>query len=96
MFTKELPQTILGYTVAIMYNMRSEIQSVSYYGGATAIERTFHTRSDFTLGNFIFGERGVTADPNNKVFQHEYGSLFTKSVCRMELVQQIRCSKFPG
>ena len=27
----------------------------------------------FTSGSFINGERGLYADPNNTLFQHEYG-----------------------
>ncbi len=49
------------------------MKSVSYYDGATAIEHYTNKWGAFTLGSFINGEEGLQADPNNSLFQHEYG-----------------------
>lgn len=46
---------------------------MSYYDGATAIEHYTNKWGAFTLGSFINGEEGLQADPNNSLFQHEYG-----------------------
>jgi hypothetical protein len=46
---------------------------VSYYDGAAAVESYSSNWGAFTLGNYINGERGLNADPNNSLFQHEYG-----------------------
>lgn len=78
-FTWELPQNILGYGLAQGYNFFNDVKSVTYYGGATAIERYSKPDSDnkygsaVTLGSFISGDRGLQADPYNPLFQHEYG-----------------------
>ena len=72
-FTWEAPQTILGYLAGSIQNTLYGVKSVSYYGGATAIETYKAKWGGFTLGSFIIGERGLQADPNNPLFQHEYG-----------------------
>ena len=82
-FTWELPQTFLGYEFAQGLNFFNDVKSVTYYGGATAVERYKHPEgwapwnqklgSAVTLGSFITGDRGLQADPYNSLFQHEYG-----------------------
>ena len=72
-FTWEAPQTILGHLAGSIQNTLYGVKSVSYYGGATAIETYKAKWGGFTLGSFIIGERGLQADPNNPLFQHEYG-----------------------
>lgn len=72
-FTWEAPQTILGYLAGSIQNTLYGVKSVSYYGGATAIETYKAKWGGFTLGSFIIGQRGLQADPNNPLFQHEYG-----------------------
>ncbi|MDR1054608.1 MAG: hypothetical protein LBL90_02010, partial [Prevotellaceae bacterium] len=49
------------------------VKSVSYYGGATVVETYSSDWGAVTLGSFINAQRGTTADPNNWLFQHEYG-----------------------
>lgn len=49
------------------------MKSVSYWGGATAIEYYQRNWGAFTSGSFINGSRGLYADPSNALFQHEYG-----------------------
>lgn len=47
-------------------------ENVAYYGGATVI--TYKGKfGAFTLGSFINGGRNLHADPDNALFQHEYG-----------------------
>ncbi len=72
-FTWELPQTLLGYTVSGVHNTFDGVKSVTYYGGATAVESYSENWGGFTLGSYINGHRGLQADPNNSLFQHEYG-----------------------
>ena len=72
-FTKEAPQMFLGYIVGSFINFFDGVKSVSYYDGATAIEHYTNDWGAFTLGGFINGEEGLQADPNNSLFQHEFG-----------------------
>ena len=72
-FFWETPQFAIGYGTSQVQNLFNGVKSVSYYGGATAVEYYSKGWGAFTLGSFINGERGLSADPNNCLFQHEYG-----------------------
>jgi RHS repeat-associated protein len=72
-FTKELPQTLLGLGLGLGYNAAGRVKSVSYYGGATAIETYDPRWGALTLGSYIIGENGIHADTKNSLFKHEYG-----------------------
>lgn len=72
-FTWQLPQTALGYTVSGTHNLLGGVKSVDYYGGATVVESYSKDWGAITLSNYINGQRGITADPDNRLFQHEYG-----------------------
>jgi hypothetical protein len=80
-FTWELPQTFLGYQVSHFHNLFDGVKSVTYYGGATAVESYSEnwkglglgTTTGFTLGSYINGVRGLEARPDKPLFQHEYG-----------------------
>ena len=80
-FLWELPQTALGYLAGGIQNTLYGVKSVSYYGGATAIEYYLGekkmypnaTVKAYTLGSFINGWEGLYADPSNPTFQHEFG-----------------------
>lgn len=72
-FTWELPQTLIGYQSSHFLNLFNNVRSVSYFGGATAVESYSKDWGAFTSGSYILGARGLTADPNNSLFQHEYG-----------------------
>ena len=64
-----------GYMYSGFLNLGGNVNSVTHYGGAMAIERSnnFNNGSGITLGAFIIGNPGLQADPNNALFQHEYG-----------------------
>ncbi|MFT3740239.1 MAG: RHS repeat-associated core domain-containing protein [Breznakibacter sp.] len=72
-FTWEAPQSLLGYAASDIHNLFGGVKSVDYYGGATVIETYSESWGGFTLGSYIVGHRGIAADPNNRLFQHEYG-----------------------
>lgn len=72
-FTWEAPQSAVGHLTASAINTVNAVKSVSYWGGATAVELYQPHWGAFTSGSFINGERGLYADPNNTLFQHEYG-----------------------
>jgi len=72
-FTWQAPQTALGYTGTGIHNLFGGVRSVDYYGGATVVESYSENWGAITLGSYINGSRGITADPNNRLFQHEYG-----------------------
>ncbi|MDR2037509.1 MAG: FG-GAP-like repeat-containing protein [Bacteroidales bacterium] len=74
-FTWQAPQTAIGYTGAGVQNLFDGVKSVTNYGGATVIETygKWKEGGGVTFGSYIFGERGIQADPKNSLFQHEYG-----------------------
>src|SRR5690606_3518574 len=72
-FTWELPQTLVGYGSSSIVNGLQNAKSVTYYGGATAVETYSGGWGGITLGSYVIGERGLQADPDNALFQHEYG-----------------------
>lgn len=71
--TWEAPQTFLGELIGNVQNTFYGVSSVSNYGGATAVEFYSDQWGAFTLGSYINGQRGLHADPSNRLFQHEYG-----------------------
>jgi RHS repeat-associated protein len=72
-FTWELPQTIVGYSYAQFSNYAGQVDRVGYWGGATVTGGNNWGQSGVTIGGFIMGNRTIQADPNNPLFQHEYG-----------------------
>ncbi len=72
-FTWELPQTLVGYMANGAYATGGGVKNVGYYGGATVVETYAEKWGAMTLGSYIMGQRGIEANPNNWLFQHEYG-----------------------
>jgi len=72
-FTWQAPQTFLGYTGTGIHNLLGGVRRVDYYGGATVVESHSAGWGGIALGNYINGSRGIEADPDNRLFQHEYG-----------------------
>jgi hypothetical protein len=79
-FTWELPQTLLGNGFSQVRNMLGHVDDVSYYGGATLINRNEGPDKrgliwewGMTLGPYI-NSINMKADPNtDMMFRHEYG-----------------------
>lgn len=71
-FTWQAPQTLLGFTVAQTYNTFGNVEEVKSKFGATVI-KTNSIGNAVTIGNYIMGNLSLSADPNNSIFQHEYG-----------------------
>lgn len=72
-FTWQLPQTMVGHTYAHISNHVGQVDNVDYWGGATVMSGNNWGQKAVTLSSFIIGDRTISADPNNSVFQHEYG-----------------------
>jgi hypothetical protein len=78
-FTWQGIQTVAGYTGAEAASMFGNVESVDYYRGATVVRGTHEGLAwgagdpAVTLGSYIIGDRNISADPNNFLFQHEYG-----------------------
>ena len=72
-FTRELPQTVSGCTASLVYNLFNGVKSVGYCENAVVVESCASNWGAFTLGNYINGQRGIAGDPNDSLFQHEYG-----------------------
>jgi hypothetical protein len=75
-FTWQLPQTIIGLGFSNISNLAGQVDKVEYKYGTTVLNGNFWGQGDgsaVTLGSYINGGRDLKADPNNSLFQHEYG-----------------------
>ena len=73
-FTYQGFQTMLGLGYAHILNKYTDsVKSVDYLFGATVIKSSSLGNSGITLGSYITGGNNIEADPNNSLFQHEYG-----------------------
>ena len=69
-------QTLGGITTAFFYNLfgvQGGVESVDYLYGATVIQTRKDNWGAITQGSFIVGDNDIAADPDNPLFQHEYG-----------------------
>lgn len=71
--TWELPQTSLGYASSGFSNWFGDVENVNYYDGATVVTHKSGNWGAFTLSSYINGDNSISADPTNRLFQHEYG-----------------------
>jgi hypothetical protein len=74
-WTWELPQTVLGKSYSHIRNMTGNVDDVSYYGGATLVNKNDNSgwRWGLTLGSYI-NSKNVVADPyTDDLFRHEFG-----------------------
>ena len=79
-FTWQAPQTLAGFTLSQFANAsewigftNGGIQSIDYLYGATVVTYNLGGWGAVTLGSYINGDNNLKADPNNYLFQHEYG-----------------------
>jgi hypothetical protein len=72
-FTWQGPQSMLGFTTMYVSNVLTLVDDVDHYGGATIAKYYGGNWGAFTLGSFVMGDENIAADPNNSLFQHEYG-----------------------
>jgi RHS repeat-associated protein len=70
--TYQLPNTIVGFATAHGVNMIGNVSSVEHYAGATVLNAGGDW-GGITIGSFIIGEESIRANPENDLFQHEYG-----------------------
>ncbi len=74
-WTWELPQTLIGKGASHIRNMTGNVDDVSYYGGATLVNKDDNSgyKWGFTLGPYI-NSKNMVADPyTDQMFRHEYG-----------------------
>lgn len=92
-FTYQVPQTVAGFVTAQWYNtVLGKVNRVEYAFGATSL----NMRVDWlgvTLGNYILADTSIHAQPNNRMFQHEYGHYLQSK--RMGLAYFVRVG-FPA
>ena len=75
-FTWQLPQTLIGFGYAQTSNLAWQVDNVGYWGGATVLSGNNWGKENsaaMTIGNYITGGSDLQPDPNNSIFQHEYG-----------------------
>lgn len=71
--TYQAPQTVGGFLTAQFYNtVTGKVNSVEYGFGTTVLNMRVDW-SGVALGNYILGRKTIEAEPNNRLFQHEYG-----------------------
>ena len=68
-------QTGVGFMFSQVSNIGLQVDEVDYYGGATVLGGNFYGRTGeaVTIGNYINGWKNIAPDPDNHLFQHEYG-----------------------
>ena len=72
-FTYQAPQTVGGFLTAHFYNtLAGKVNKVEYGFGATSLNMNVDWPG-VTLGSYILAKKTIAADPDNKLFQHEYG-----------------------
>jgi hypothetical protein len=65
---------VLSLDITLISNYAWQVDKVDYWGGATVLSGNYWGRSGaITMGSYINGSRNLAADPNNSLFQHEYG-----------------------
>ena len=70
------PQTYIGYYGAGALNLQDRVESVTNWGGTTHIETrnpNWKYGSGLGLPPYTFGQSGTQADPDDRLFQHEFG-----------------------
>ena len=73
-------QVLWGRFLSLNYNFFGNVKSVTKSNGLTTVETYSDDWGAFTLGNYTVGERGITADFDNTLFQHEYGHYIQSQV----------------
>ena len=72
-FVYQTPQTLGGFCVSQYYNtITNKVNTVQYAEGATVLNMNVMWPG-VALGNYILAKKVISTDPNNRMFQHEYG-----------------------
>jgi hypothetical protein len=71
-FIWELPQTILGFVILFLMMLFGMIKRIEFCRGAVVVQCRFRF-GGFSIGQYIFGDEKIKADPSTGLFQHEYG-----------------------
>ncbi|HYG51728.1 MAG TPA: hypothetical protein VD905_12535 [Flavobacteriales bacterium] len=71
-FTWEILQTLAGFLSALVYVLLFKVRRVSYSNGAVVV-RCKSKFGAFTLGCYVIGDREISGNPSQRLFQHEYG-----------------------
>lgn len=71
--TYQGPQTGIGLFMAHFYNtILCKVNTVSYPNGSTLLNMNV-SWTGICFGNYILAKKNCFPDPNNRIFQHEYG-----------------------
>ena len=66
-------QTGIGFFMAHFYNtMLCKVNDVSHPNGSTMLNMNV-SWTGICFGNYILAKKKSAPDPNNRIFQHEYG-----------------------
>ncbi len=71
--TWQLFQQSLMFVAVQLFNLLFKLESVTHFGGATVLETKAARWGGISVGCYIFQCKGYRAQPNDKLFQHEYG-----------------------
>lgn len=71
--TYQVPQTAVGFLVSHFYNsVLCKVNTVSFANGSTVLNMNVNW-TGICFGNYILAKNKIEAQPNNRIFQHEYG-----------------------
>lgn len=72
-FTYQAPQTGIGFFMAHFYNtVLVKVNEVSHPNGSTLLNMNVGW-TGICFGNYILAKKNCEPNPNNRIFQHEYG-----------------------
>ncbi|AEA42035.1 hypothetical protein [Fluviicola taffensis] len=72
-FTYQGPQTGIGFFMSHFYNtVLCRVNTVSHPNGSTLLNMNV-AWTGICFGNYILAKKASDPDPNNRIFQHEYG-----------------------
>lgn len=71
-FTWALPNTLIGYLLAHAYNLLGLVDTLTRRGSCLALSGV-SPRGAYSIGGYIFGCKGFSADWRDHLYVHEYG-----------------------
>ena len=78
-FTWELPQMLIGLSIALLLNWTNRVKSVLYKNGTTSLKLSGHF-GGMSLSPFIIGDEQIQKEESNHLFQHEFGHVIQSRI----------------
>ena len=78
-FSWELPQTILGFLIAVILNWTNRLDWVNHKYGSTSLKLS-GLFGGMSLAPFIIGDEQLIGASHNHLFQHEFGHIMQSKI----------------